>query len=682
MEATSRLRLPRDAILLPLAGLPASAVRHLGDGPRDWVLTRPGRRSPLRLLAASAAGLVAEFRSPSTIVEAVLRYCQARQAEPETTLEEAHPLLADLFAAGLLVEEGDAERSSMLPALEPGERFAGFEILDGIRVEEDTELYQVRQGPAFAALKVERAAGPGARRAIQREAAILGHLAGRIAPRLLETGRWQGLSFLVMEWCRGVPVDRAAAELRRAGDRHALLALRRSVDETLAELHSLGVTHGDVRPEKVLVDVGGKVVLVGFGRSARHRRLLPAVAAEERRTVDVLLDGIAGDSGEAAGPAGSGSALLARTLERLRPDRALAGIGLPDSESSSSLSSGLAGIALGLYRMARAREDDGLLAAADFWITREIREAGPAGVVSPFLADSALPAVEALIAHALGDEPRAARALERFAGAARRPSAELDLFLGRTGLLLACSLLHRVCPGGPGGRSADLLRALGEEIAASLWQELDAMPPVGCRAPRPNLGIAHGWAGFLYATLSFHRATGSPLPPRLAGRLGELADQAIPWGRGLRWRWEVSIQRPGEMPSAPGWCNGSAGLVFLWMLAYRILRDPVWLDLARGAAWHAWEGELPGDTGSLCCGLAGRAYSLLHLSRHGEGGVWLERSRELARRAAEIMSRSGQHPHSLYRGELGVAVLTADLERPQGAAMPFFEEEEGPGSPS
>jgi hypothetical protein len=40
------------------------------------------------------------------------------------------------------------------------------------------------------------------------------------------------------------------------------------------------------------------------------------------------------------------------------------------------------------------------------------------------------------------------------------------------------------------------------------------------------------------------------------------------------------------------------------------------------------------------------------------------------------MARRGEEglPHSLYKGDVGVAVLIADLERPEFAAMPFFEE--------
>lgn len=32
-----------------------------------------------------------------------------------------------------------------------------------------------------------------------------------------------------------------------------------------------------------------------------------------------------------------------------------------------------------------------------------------------------------------------------------------------------------------------------------------------------------------------------------------------------------------------------------------------------------------------------------------------------------------EYPHSLFKGHMGLAVLAADLERPEAARMPFFE---------
>jgi len=212
---------------------------------------------------------------------------------------------------------------------------------------------------------------------------------------------------------------------------------------------------------------------------------------------------------------------------------------------------------------------------------------------------------------------------------------------------------------------------LGDGLLAGLWEEIDELPPIADCVERPNLGVAHGWAGYLYASLRWCRAAGSSMPEGLPTRLAELADRAHPSGRGLLWRWYA--ESGADVGTMAGWCNGSAGFVFLWTLAHQILDEPRWREMAEGAAWNAW--EAPDPHGTLCCGLAGRAYALLNLWKHGGGAPWLTRARDLAAQAAQSIERSPEAPDSLYKGAMGVAVLAADLARPEGAVLPFFEEE-------
>jgi predicted Ser/Thr protein kinase len=672
---TGRLRLADGVILARAADLPVDRRGGVSCAEDDWIITRPGLRSSSHLLDAQGAGLLAEFRTPSTLVEAALRHCRSSQADPESVLHQAHPLVAGLLTIGVLVEEGDAERGGLLPALELGTSFSGFEILHCERTSRDTELYQARRGLTVAALRIERAPdGPGGG-AIEREAVVLRTLGGQGAPLLLAAGRWQGRRFLAAEWCEGVAAGKAAEELRAAGDRAGLAALRRSISKVYEHLHAAGVRHGAVHGNHVLVAADGQVRLIDFQQAERSG------AAGEPGAVAGLLDSLAA-GGRPPGPRTAVPALLARTLERLRTAGGAAAPHLPPLPSGG-IARGLAGVPLALLCLARARRESGLLAAADRWITAAVGACrqgelapDPDGAVSPFRSATGLWSVEALIAGALGDRSRLERALAELAAAAR-PAINPDLYFGRLGLLLACALLYESCPEGPEQKPAAALRTLGEEITSDVWRELDALPPIAHQPRETNLGLAHGWAGFLSATLAFHRATGSPLPPRLRDRLGELAGQAVPWGRGMRWRWPLSDPWPGPMPTMAGWCNGSAGMVFLWSQAYRIFAEPEWLELARKAAWDTWDAPAPPGIGGLCCGLAGRSYALLSLYRLGEGRVWLERSRELARRAAEEIAHSSEPQDSLYRGELGVAVLLADLEHPEEAAMPFFESRPG-----
>lgn len=778
MAITDPILLSPDVILVPVTELPEEVRRKLDPGEGDWAITHPKARTPSRLLDAASAALLAELKTPRTIVDAVIRYSQARDLDPESTLVEAYPLLERLLAAGFLVPEGSDEAGGIAPSLAPGDHVAGFDVLECVQALEDTELHLVRgEERGTAALKIERPAARGKNReTFARETAILERLAGEIAPRLLARGELDGRHWLAVEWLPGVDAATAGAELRRRGDRAGLLALCRAVLAAYARLHERGVIHADVHPRNVLVGPAGEIHLIDFGLSlaeglagdpgrggvafyfepeyavaVRAGEIPPAAssAGEQYALAALLYPLIAGapthdfklakdemlrqiaeepplpfalretdpwpeveavlaralaknpterfasvaDFAAAlgavepphyslrSGPAGSraAEALLERVLERVGMEGELFRDGLPEPPRGS-VTYGAAGIAYALHRIAVAREDAHLLSLADLWATKAARETRDEafyrpdssltpehlGRISPYHTASGVHAVRALIAHALGDPGSRREAVAAFLAAASEPCSNPDLTLGRSGLLLAAALLLET-PGEPPPE----LRALGDGLLAGLWKEIDELPPIPDCVERPNLGVAHGWAGYLYASLRWCRASGAPMPEGLPTRLAELADRAHPSGRGLRWRWYA--ESGSDVGTMAGWCNGSAGFVFLWTLAHQIFGGVRYRELAEGAAWNAW--EAPDLHGTLCCGLAGRAYALLNLWKHGGGEEWLARARDLAAQAAQFIERTAEAADSLYKGAVGVAVLAADLARPEGAVLPFFEEE-------
>ena len=349
---------------------------------------------------------------------------------------------------------------------------------------------------------------------------------------------------------------------------------------------------------------------------------------------------------------------------------------------TTSINYGSAGVALGLLHVAHRRNDGALLALADTWSRRAMREMGPddafynkeieitpemVGKSSPYHSPSGVHAVATLVAAAATNPMSQAEGLAGFLGAVDQPSAGLDLTLGRSSILLGAAILLDALPKN-GFIDPSPLSSLGESVLTELWQALDAKPEIKA-AGIEYLGIAHGWAGFLYATLQWCSVSKATLPKGIERRLVELAALALPIGRGMDWPWTVG--HSGEPLTMPGWCNGACGYVFLWTLAHRLLGDPRYLELADGAAWRSW--DAPDQIVTLCCGLAGRAYALLNLYRHTKERVWLDRARDLALRAARVGNTAKEYPHSLYKGEFGLAVLAADLEDPNEATMPFFE---------
>ncbi len=83
---------------------------------------------------------------------------------------------------------------------------------------------------------------------------------------LRDHGTHAGFRFFVMEHVDG----RALGEAVRSGDltRNATLDLAVAMCDALGHAHDLGVVHGGLRPDDVLLDHGGSVRLTGFDRGA------------------------------------------------------------------------------------------------------------------------------------------------------------------------------------------------------------------------------------------------------------------------------------------------------------------------------------------------------------------------------------------------------------------------------
>jgi len=348
---------------------------------------------------------------------------------------------------------------------------------------------------------------------------------------------------------------------------------------------------------------------------------------------------------------------------------------------SASITYGSAGIAYALYRLAAIRDDAHLLALADAWAERAADEReesafyNPAvqitpetvGRISPYHTASGVAAVQALIAHARGDKLNLDLAVDRFLRFTEGECDNADVTLGICSVLLALILIMETV----GGSKPQLLMDRADSLYARVLDKIRNEPSIGNGDAISYLGIAHGWAGLLYTCLRWSAFSDMPPPPLIDERLSQLAALARFTKRGARWPVQAG---PGSI-SLAGWCNGTAGHAHLWSLASRIYSGR-YLELAERSAMDAYEGT--GGGHGLCCGFAGQAYAQLSLYRLAGEWKWLDQARELTAKAAAFGNAMPQRheeglPLSLYKGDFGVAVLAADIERPEWSAMPFFE---------
>jgi serine/threonine-protein kinase len=331
-----------------------------------------------------------------------------------------------------------------------------------------------------------------------------------------------------------------------------------------------------------------------------------------------------------------------------------------------SVNNGGAGIAFALYQLHRNSGDPGLLSLASDWIQLTVgsldepeafwsealdMSEATLGRNSLLHTETGVRCVEALIARALEDGPAHREAVEEYLRVSS-VLGEMDEFsLGNGGVLFGCGLLM----GGLDGDLRQKLRARGEAVYRHIAK--DRTPGEG---PRKRFGAAHGTAGVLYCLLKWHENTGAPVPAELTIALQKLARLGKKAEAGMRWPLEKANRN-----SWPGWCNGSAGFVFLWTLAAKLLGSSDYLAVARATGEYTWQNRI--SVPCLCCGSAGQAYAFLNLYRATGDSMWLTRAREEAEPAMEMDG------YSLFRGKAGVALLLSDLDQPETARMPMFE---------
>jgi serine/threonine-protein kinase len=387
-------------------------------------------------------------------------------------------------------------------------------------------------------------------------------------------------------------------------------------------------------------------------------------------------------------PAGSAAAwqspgLFEATIGRLVDPQTVQRKPLP--RPTASLNYGATGIACFLLRASGTLQRPDLFAAADLWIERARREAAvPSdaffdygrGLTEETVGKTALyhsavgtHCVDALIA-ATADQPkRLSDAIGRMIDAAQAPELRVDLVTGTAGQLIACATLLEVLTALGLNEERERVIALGErrrEDLLGVWGSLEQRLP---GTSETYLGIAHGWAGMAYGMLRFAEASGAPVPQQVIDTLQALSAAAVIANGGASWP-----MGPGNADVWTGWCHGSAGHALLWSQAHRSLGSDTFLELAIMAGEHAWR-SAPPDVGHLCCGAAGQAYAFLALHRLTGEGQYVDRARRRLEESVAFVGTPGMSPDSLYKGDLGVALLEIDVSEPLLASMPLFEPE-------
>jgi serine/threonine-protein kinase len=372
------------------------------------------------------------------------------------------------------------------------------------------------------------------------------------------------------------------------------------------------------------------------------------------------------------------SRFLESTVKRLSRDGGPIDEGLRTAPLSS-VNFGAAGLAYFFYRLALVRGEPDYLLVATRWLDRASREIGNlgafynadidlvaarVGVISPYHSASGIDLVRALVAGASGNLETAREAVSAYVLHASGPTHNFDLTLGRSSTLLGAALLAEAFANTSVPNQSGLHR-FGTDAMHTIWDGL-----AGQSLDNSDVrfwGVAHGWAGILLASLRWCSVVGATPPISAQRVLEQLASRGTRSPRGTRWIGPLDPQLPAA------WCHGSTGYVHLWLTAASVMNDERYTANAYEAAEHSWNHATAHPT--LCCGLAGQSYAMVRMFQRSNDESWLRRSKTLATRAVEAVGDKSSTPNSLYKGDLGVAALIADMEIPHLAAMPVFGSE-------
>ncbi|SEI53246.1 Serine/threonine protein kinase [Dyadobacter sp. SG02] len=774
--------LPEDVQVLPVKALPEQALAKFEYEADDFILTYTHARNTSKIVDASSASLLQEFRKPKSLPEGVLTYALLNNLDAQTILEGSYTFLTRLRSEGFLVSYDDTFGKNK-QFFKPGDRFKDYEIVSKLEGVADTEIYKIKKNSELYALKLLKTnkKTPQLLANFYNEIDILSALDDIINPSLIEYGEYETDHYLIMEWVDGDTCLQAAEQYQNLGDQSnvlALLDISCRILNAYRHLHNQGVIHSDVHPANIILSASGELKIIDFGLSrlvsksgtparggqvfffepeyaqavldakpappstfageqyalgallyqiftgkqylsfSYDKQILFTQIAEETpipfRNLDIVVDNhIEGAIFKALAKRSEDRYthiedfyLAMMKVQESFPDRfakdkkmsvqvfrdsILADYGFTGGLAKtglllapkSSVNFGAAGIAYMLLRKALVTSSAETLALADVWCDRAASyihdpESGfyskdmdisPSivGLSSIYHTPSGVDLVQALVSQAAGDYASYYNAVRSFLMHAAQPCENLDLTLGKSAALIGSSLILEQMPPYDKFVKNDLL-AFGKGVTEEIWSMVDSYAAISQKNPINYRGIAHGWAGILYATLKWCKVSGQNLPAHFFQRVGQLVDVGIEENGYVRW--EISNTEP---VSWTGWCHGSAGYTFLWTSLFRFTADEHYLELAKKTAGYFLNAAQAGMNGSLCCGRSGECYALLSVYNATKDDFYLNEAKRIAKQMLPHIYSGQMRNHSLYKGNIGAAVLLEELNRPGFARMPLFE---------
>ncbi len=366
---------------------------------------------------------------------------------------------------------------------------------------------------------------------------------------------------------------------------------------------------------------------------------------------------------------------FATALDAIAAPATVADTAIPDISNAdlcnialdrADLHGGMLGPAWVAYRRAVLTGDAEAMRAADH-ILRKLDRSDfrdiPFG--SPLHDYRGLLILRARVAYLRHDVAAARTVLDELTALICTPCEKTELFGGSAGMLAALAAFvedYQIYDA--------RIDALRQPLATLLETHVGAVRSllVDMSAGRAaHLGMAHGLVGLTYACLRAATVLECPIDPAVTDVLAVLQSQAVPMGRGVAWPGTLNAgaDDPVTVDFAPGWCSGTAGYVYLWLAAYCATGLDEYLQLAERAGYYT--ADHPGTESNICCGLAGRALSLCHLTAYSSTENWSKNAQSLTKHSVRNRLTFDAPDGALFRGYLGSIYALQEGCSPNGA---------------
>ena len=164
--------------------------------------------------------------------------------------------------------------------LNTGSTFAGrYQVIEELGRGGMGKVYKVldtkiKEKIALKLIKPEIASDPGTIERFSNELRLSRRIGHRNVCKMFDIGEAEGAHFITMEYVQGEDL-KSMIRMSTGLTVGTVLSVGKQVCDGLAEAHSLGVVHRDLKPQNIMIDKGGNAKIMDFGiaRSIREKTI-------------------------------------------------------------------------------------------------------------------------------------------------------------------------------------------------------------------------------------------------------------------------------------------------------------------------------------------------------------------------------------------------------------------------